>query len=121
MRTASDQQRGQRRFVVSIQGRINTTIVYVADLSPTGLAFASPVAWPVGSTTVMLTRLPDAHGVLHDLDLPLAVRYALYLEEEGTWRIGCELVDVDVETQRVLTEYCAVRQEADRTEPYAPS
>ena len=121
MRTAADQRRGQRRFVVSLQGRINTTIVYVADLSPSGLAFASPVAWPVGSTTLMLTRLPDAHGVLRDLDLPLAVRYAQYLEEEGTWRIGCEIVGVDIETLRVLTEYCAVRRQAELTEPDAPS
>ena len=120
VRTASDQRRGQRRFVVTLQGRIDTTVVYVADLSPNGLAFASPVAWPEGSTTLLLTRLPDAHGVLHDLDLPLAVRYARYLEEEGTWRIGCELVDVDIETHRVLTEYCAERQQADAASSDAP-
>ena len=117
MRTAADQRRGQRRFVVSLQGRVNTTIVCDVTFRRARLAFASPVAWPVGDTTLMLTRLPDAHGVLHDLDCQLAVRYAQYLEEEGTWRIGCELVDVDIETRRVLTEYCAARQQADRTSP----
>ncbi len=114
------QQRAQYRFAVSLHGRINTRIVKVADLSPSGLAFASPVAWPVGDTTVLLTRLPDANGLLHDLDLPLTVRSSHYMRDEGAWRIGCELTGASRETRQLLIEYCYVVQQVDRSRPGRP-
>jgi cellulose synthase (UDP-forming) len=114
------QHRAQYRFAVGMRGRIKSTTVPVGDLSPSGLAFASPVAWPAGERTRLLTRVPDADGLLHDLDLSLTVRSAHYLEDEGVWRIGCELVDNDDETRRLLTEYVYVVQQADRTTPDRP-
>jgi hypothetical protein len=114
------QHRSQYRFSVGLRGRIKKTTVPVADLSPSGLAFASPVEWPAGERTRLLTRLPDADGLLHDLDLSLTIRSSHYLESDGVWRVGCELNDVDDETRRLITEYVYVVQQADRTTPGRP-
>ncbi|MGZ4735224.1 MAG: glycosyltransferase [Acidimicrobiia bacterium] len=114
------QHRTQYRFDVAVQGRIKNSIVSVGDLSPSGLAFSSPVAWPVGDRTELLTRLPDPDGVLHDLELPLTVRSARYSEDEHAWRIGCEMVGLAPETRRLLIQYCYVVQQADRSHPGRP-
>ncbi len=114
------QHRAQYRFSVGMRGRIKSTTVPVSDISPSGLAFASPVAWPAGERTQLLTRLPDADGVLHDFDLSLTIRSSHYIDDEAVWRIGCELVDPDDETRRRLTEYVYVVQQADRTTPDRP-
>jgi cellulose synthase (UDP-forming) len=114
------QHRAQYRFSVGLRGRIKRTTVQIADLSPSGLAFSSPVEWPTGERTRLLTRLPDADGLLHDLDLSLTIRSSRYLEDDGVWRIGCEMNDVDEETRRLLTEYVYVVQQADRTTPDRP-
>lgn len=114
------QHRVQYRFAVELRGRIASSIVDVLDLSPDGLAFRSPLEWPVGEHTELLTRLPAADGVLADLTLPLEVRSARRLPEQEGWRIGCRFRDLDTASRRVLVEYCYVVQQADRSEPGRP-
>jgi len=114
------QHRVQYRFAVELRGRIANSIVDVLDLSPDGLAFRSPLEWPVGERTELLTRLPTSDGVLVDLTLPLEVRSARRLPEEQGWRIGCAFRDIDTPSRRVLVEYCYVVQQADRSEPGRP-
>jgi cellulose synthase (UDP-forming) len=114
------QHRVQYRFEVDLRGRIASSIVDVLDLSAEGLAFRSPLEWPVGERTELLTRLPSADGVLADLTLPLVVRSARPLPGQEGWRIGCSFRDLDTASRRVLVEYCYVVQQADRTEPDRP-
>ena len=114
------QHRVQYRFSVELRGRIANSIVDVLDLSPEGLAFRSPLEWPTGERTELLTRLPSAQGLLADLTLPLEVRSARRLPDQDGWRIGCSFGDLDTESRRVLVEYCYVVQQADRTQPGRP-
>ncbi len=114
------QHRVQYRFAVELRGRIANSIVDVLDLSPDGLAFRSPLEWPIGERTELLTRLPSADGVLADLALPLEVRSARRLPGREGWRVGCSFGDLDTVSRRVLVEYCYVVQQADRTEPDRP-
>ncbi|MGZ8735047.1 MAG: glycosyltransferase family 2 protein [Acidimicrobiia bacterium] len=114
------QHRVQYRFPVELRGRIASSIVDVLDLAPDGLAFRSPVEWPVGERTELLTRLPSSDGVLADLTLRLVVRSARRLPDQEGWRIGCSFADLDTASRRVLVEYCYVVQQADRTEPGRP-
>lgn len=114
------QHRVQYRFPVELRGRIANTIVDIFDLSPEGLAFRSPLEWPVGDATELLTRLPDAGDMLVGLTLPLVVRSARRLPEAEGWRIGCSFHDLDAVSRRVIADYCYVVQQSDRTEPGRP-
>ncbi len=114
------QQRTQYRFPTSFHARIANTRVDVLDLSPNGLAFRSPVEWPSGRETTILTRLPDAHGELHDLELRLVVRSSIDQGPRGKWRIGCSFTDLGADVRRLIVEYCYVVDQDDRRHPGRP-
>jgi cellulose synthase (UDP-forming) len=114
------QQRVQYRFPTSFEARIANTSVDVLDLSPAGLAFSSPVEWPRGRETTLLTRLPDAHGELHDLQLQLVVRSSIDSGPSGNWRIGCSFRNLSPAAHRLIVEYCYVVEQDDRRHPGRP-
>ena len=114
------QHRAHYRFSTSFQGRIANSRVDVLDLSPVGLAFRSPAEWPSGRETTLFTRLPDASGVLHDLQLRLVVRSSIDQGPGGDWRIGCSFTDISPVTHRLIVEYCYVVEQDDRRHPGRP-
>jgi cellulose synthase (UDP-forming) len=104
------QRRAHYRFPVEMRGKIVNTVVPISDLTTAGLAFASPVEWPVYTRTRLLTRLPDATGTLRDLTLDLEVRSSRFVEEAESWRVGCRFVGLDVRTRACLVDFCYVVQ-----------
>ncbi len=107
-------RRANHRFAVEIQGRVGDEIVAVLDLSCTGLAFGSSVAWPLGTRARLLTRLVAGSGALRDTELELLVTSCSHDEPNARFRVGAELVDLDDATRNLIVEYCYVYQPLDR-------
>jgi hypothetical protein len=107
------QLRNQYRFPVALQARIarTSTIVPVLDMSMAGTSFESPLRLEAGQQLELLTRLPDAKGVLHDIELPVHVESCRRLET-GRFRVGCRLGPVSEQTHTLIVEYCYVVQPA---------
>jgi hypothetical protein len=96
----------------TLRARIDrtSTVVPVHDLTPGGFAFESPLA--MDTRVVLLTRLPDAEGTVHDVTLPGDVRWCTPLPDGSGYRVGCRFSSLDDATRELLVEYCFVVQPA---------
>ncbi|MFA5883176.1 MAG: glycosyltransferase [Acidimicrobiia bacterium] len=104
------QLRTHFRTPVLMRGRIAGTAarVDVTDLSVQGIGFRAVGAFPVGGGLSLLTRVPDAHGDLHELALPLEVRSS-HLDDDGvTTVVGCRIGWLDDASRWALVEFCDV-------------
>ena len=104
--------RTQYRMPTELRARIDrtSTIVPLVDLTPEGASFESPVM--LSTRTVLLTRLPDVQGAVHDVRLPTEIRWCTPNADASGYRVGGRFVDLDAATQDVLVEYCHVVQPA---------
>jgi hypothetical protein len=84
--------RVQYRMPTVLRARIDrtSTIVPVLDLTPDGIAFESPVA--LSTRIVLLTRLPDTQGRVHDFTLPVDIRWCTPNETGTGFRVGGRVV-----------------------------
>jgi cellulose synthase (UDP-forming) len=103
------QQRRHYRFPVTLRARVasSTTIVRLVDLTPDGVGVVVPFAVESGTIMNLLTRLPDAAGEMHAVDLDFEVR-SCRVEPGGEYRIGGALDVRDASLRSVLIEYCHV-------------
>ena len=104
--------RVQYRMPTMLQARIDrtSTIVPVLDLTPGGVSFESPIE--LTTRVVLLTRLPDAHGEIHDLTLPAEVRWCSPSTDGTHFRVGARFDHLDDAVRDLLVEYCFVVQPA---------
>ncbi|HZP28169.1 MAG TPA: glycosyltransferase family 2 protein, partial [Acidimicrobiia bacterium] len=104
--------RVQYRMPTRLQARIDrtSTVVPVLDLTPGGISFESPIA--LDTRAVLLTRLPDAQGEIHDLTLPAEVRWCTPTADGSRYRVGCRFEALDPAVRELLVEYCFVVQPA---------
>lgn len=104
------QLRARFRMPSELRARVAGTTVRVAirDVTPDGLAFESAVAHPPGREVRLLTRLPDARGTLHDLVLPVEVRSCSEAADDGQYRVGCGILELDPATRERLVEFCDI-------------
>jgi hypothetical protein len=102
------QLRSRYRTPVVMRGRIAGTAIRVdiVDLSVQGLAFETVLDVGPGTPLKLLTRIPDAHGSLHDVLLPLEVRSARPTPDGDVQQFGCRIDGVDDRTRRLLIEFC---------------
>ena len=104
--------RVQYRMPTVLRARIDrtSTVVPVIDLTPGGISFESPMS--LSSRVVLLTRLPDANGAIHDVTLPAEVRWCTPTADGSRFRVGCRFATLDPAVREVLVEYCFVVQPA---------
>ena len=94
---------------VTLQARVakDTTVVRLVVTShPTGW-HPRPAAIETGKAIQLLTRLPDANGQIHDIELDVEVR-SCRMGGTGAYRIGGALVSPDRSVRSVVIEYCHV-------------
>jgi hypothetical protein len=104
--------RVQYRMPTVLRARIDrtSTIVPVLDLTPDGIAFESPVA--LSTRIVLLTRLPDTQGRVHDFTLPVDIRWCTPNETGTGFRVGGRFESLSGAEHELLVEYCFVVQPA---------
>jgi Cellulose synthase/PilZ domain len=104
--------RVQYRMPTVLRARIDrtSTVVPVLDLTPGGISFESPVA--LSSHVLLLTRLPDAKGDIHDVTLPVEVRWCTPNADATGFRVGGRFGSLDHAARETLVEYCFVVQPA---------
>ena len=104
------QRRARFRTDVTMRARIDGTTVRVdvVDITPEGAALNVARAVPIGARVTLLSRLPDAAGELHDVQLPIEVRSTSAAPDGSQQRWGCRFVDLDPETHERLVEFCDV-------------
>jgi len=103
------QLRTQYRFSVDLAGLVGANVVRVVDLSPTGFALESSEHFMPGSVVSLALRLPDPHGVSHDVELRGKVQTARPISPDVS-RVGCRLLPTDAAAYDALIDYCYVVQ-----------
>jgi len=117
------QLRRRFRTPVEMRGRIAGTAIRVDiyDLSVQGLGFEVQGAVPAGTRLQVLTRLPDVRGDLHDVCLPVEIRWTAQVGGADQVLVGCRLGEIDATTRRQLVEFCDVYLPARRIRTAVPA
>lgn len=101
------QLRRHYRVDVDLTGVIDGDVVRVRDLSPEGFAAECGRAPVAGRPMAVQLQLPMADGRVREVRLRAEPR-AVRRRDDGTWRVGAEIVAVDAEDRDRLVEYCHV-------------
>jgi cellulose synthase (UDP-forming) len=103
------QIRRHYRTPVTLRARVASTptVVQLLDLTTEGVGVRTSFSAEVGSSFQLLTRLPDAHGVVRDATLDVEVRSCVEVAS-GEYRIGGQLDVRDAELRSLLVEFCYV-------------
>jgi hypothetical protein len=88
----------------------------VLDISTSGLALLVPVDVRPGARFRVLTRLPDARGVVHDVTLPIVVHSCRPMpadsDDTQQFHLGAQFENLNEDARRWVLEYCAVAHPA---------
>lgn len=104
------------RFPVTLSARIDSTsiVVKLLDLTPAGIGFESSVPIAPGRAIDLLTRVPDAQGVVVDVTLPVEVKSCRPDPGGDSYRIGGAIDTADASTNAALVEYLYVSLPEER-------